>query len=409
MRRAILLLWIGLLVAGPALAKKKAAPPLAPPLPKVPRYQWSPEQVVVHKAGPALTTDVLQVEAEGPVQLVLPAATDQDSIQITDGGAEIERYSIVKDPLARLLTGKGSMAEVKEGIVLEWLSPQPGAREVTVKCLVGGINWRAAYRLDVLSDSQAALKMGFVITNTAADLFGVEVSAVSGVTEAGASLRTLATGGVAEALGARMMGAIRRRLGETPKPDGYHTYSLGRQDIPDEGATNIALTELRVPYTQRLEWDARYADRVTVVRSVKNTGQAPLAGGTVRVYRQGQYLGSDDIEWTSPGDEVEVGVAGTSPVVVKRTLSVEEDPTREYAAEYRHRITYEFENTSDRAQEVELKDQRFPTAEDETSTLEPSGQDLETVWWLVKLAPKQKLEVQRELYTDSMYTVRLAR
>jgi len=409
MRRMVLMLCLGALVASAASAGKKSTPPPAPLAPKVPRYQWTPEQVTAYSEGPALVTDTFQVEADGPVQLILPAATDQDSIQITDGGVEIERFSIVKDPLARLLTGKGSMADVKEGIVLEWNSPKPGPREATVKCLVGGINWRTAYRLDVLSDKEAGLTLNFVVTNMAADLYGVNVSAVSGVTGGVASLRTLVTGGVSEALGARIMAGVSRRFGEAPRPDGYHEYALGKQDLPDEGATNIALLQLRAPYTQRLEWKAHLRDRVTVVRALSNTGQAPLAGGTVRVYEQGRYVGSDEVEWASPGDQVEVGVEGSSAVLVERTLDVEEDRTREYAAEYHQLLTYSFENTSDQEQQVKLIDQRYPTAEDEKSTLEPAGQDLEEVWWLVTLAPRQKLDVRREFYTDSMYTVRLAR
>lgn len=409
MHRMVLALCVAGLIGGAASAEKKAPVPALATGPKVPRYHWSPEEIAIYSEGPALVTDRLQVEAEGSVQLVLPAATDQDSIQITDGGVEIPRFSIVKDPVARLLSGKGSMAEVKEGIVLEWVSPQPGQREASVQSLVGGINWRAAYRLDVLDQKEASLKLSFVVTNMAADLSGVNTSAVSGVTGVGASLRTLVTGGVGEALGARIMAGVRRRLGDTPRPDGYHTYALGKQDLPDDSTTNLALTQLRVPYTQRLEWNAHWRDQVTVVRSLKNTGEVPLPGGTVRVYERGRYVGADDIEWTSPEDEAEVGVEGASPVVVNRRTDVEEDATREYAAEYHHVITYEFENTSDKDQQVKLIDHRFPTAEEETCTLAPAGQDLEEVWWLVKLLPKQKLEVRRELYTDSMYTVRLAR
>jgi hypothetical protein len=362
----------------------------------VPEYTARPDAVTAYTSGPALLGSTLTVAASDRLRVRLPAHVSRDSIEITDGGTHVPAYQIVDDPMARLGAGRGTVSELSQDLTLEWeagkpAGEQPEQREVNIECLVSGVTWRPAYRLDVLDDEHAEITVDAVIVNSARDFHDTAVTVVSGSTAGSGGLASLggAGGGGLSGLAVFL---------SSPKPDLYHPYAIpGAHDLPKDTTTSIELLRKTVPCAEHYQWDARLSQSVDVVYSIRNDTDLPWPKGTVRVYRDG----------TPIGEEVELEVADASPIQVERDPDVEKDDARGFKQEYHHTDTYEI--VSPVGGRLELIVHKPLDGADETFTLEPTESESDRHRWQLELEPGEHIIIVHEYYDDTSSTKVLPR
>jgi hypothetical protein len=364
----------------------------------VPEYTARPSRITAYTSGPALLGSTVTVGGSDRVRVTLPAHVSRDSIDIVDGGARVLEYQIVDDPMARLAAGRGTMSELSQDVTLEWEAGRPGGepREVEIACLVSGITWRPAYRLDVPDGGRAEMTVDALIVNSAQDFRDTALTVVSGSKAGAGGLASL--GG----LGGGGMGGLQAFL-SSAKPDLYHAFAIqGSHGLPKDTTSSVELVRKAVPCEEHYRWDARLSQGVDVVYKVRNDTGIPWPKGTVRVYRDGTPIGERDISWVPDGEEVELEVAGASQVQVEREAEVEKDAGRGFKQEYHHTDTYEIRSPVGGM--LELVVHKPLDGAQETFTLDPMEVESDRYRWELELEAGGQTTIVHEYWDDSSST-----
>jgi hypothetical protein len=275
-------------------------------------------------------------------------AVEAELLSITDGVVLKVGDRIETGPAA----GGGRLAfrEVPAGLrrdpalVAHLASAQPGARELAIEYLTGGLTWQADYRAAVNAAEDRLDLTGLVtLTNTSGVGYpDARVRLVAGeVNQTGVS--PLQRGNVAmmaEAL-APAPGLAAESVGD------QHLYAVPRPvSLADRETKQVLLLESRgVPVEKEYRFEELVAAQggaeeigpvsAAVVFRFDNDAEAggpgqPLPGGVVRVYQPGGadgapvFMGEDTIGHTPEGEEVRLAIARAFDVTGRSRITAYE-------------------------------------------------------------------------------------
>ncbi len=167
--------------------------------------------------------------------------------------------------------------------------------------------------------------------------------------------------------------------------------------------------EVRVP-VGRLEVDADLATvavpsvSLNAVNTalIRNAGDQPLLPGTMALFRDGDFLGSTEVEFVAPGETFALFMGLADEIKVSRTLDRRQSSANWTGSRRRIRVLFsiELDNLGGSPRVVDLKDQ-IPVSENRDIrvtdvALDPRARpdDQGMVVWKVELAPGARRQVQ---------------
>ncbi|MFQ6050782.1 MAG: DUF4139 domain-containing protein [Candidatus Hydrothermarchaeota archaeon] len=192
-------------------------------------------------------------------------------------------------------------------------SKKDGNQKIKFTYLTKGGNWKPVYDLYV---EKSHLISNAVITNEVEPYSNVELELVAGTPHFAfvpVPIPAMAKGYAVEEAGR----VVRGGLGE------YVVYKLSNVTIEKNEIKKFKLFEGSVDIDPIYQWDAStlIKGKASERLKLKNNMEDPWASGIMNIYRNDKLIGSDSIEYTPIGADVEVTVGSTPDIDVKKELT----------------------------------------------------------------------------------------
>ncbi|HEY4117740.1 MAG TPA: DUF4139 domain-containing protein [Byssovorax sp.] len=166
-----------------------------------------------------------------------------------------------------------------------------------------------------------------------------------------------------------------------------HTYDHafdtdGVVDVDSDGAWHaLAVTARPAKVTLRHVAVPREQPDVFRVATIANPHVAPLLPGPIDIYDRGTFLVTSEVDFTSPGAALDVGLGVDAAVKVARNAEFREEATGMLRGALRllHAITVDVENLSGRAVDVEVRE-RVPVSREGDDSVEVVVGRVEPAW-----------------------------
>lgn len=375
--------WIGLLLF---LLELSTAPALAA---DQINYTSQPDELVVFFNDIAYARDTITLPGGVDVRVILPGQVYADTLILRENGERIPAY--------RLNRGSDGL------LAAQWQSAAEGdVREVTVEYLLSGVGWSPKYDMWLGDADATTVDLDFFaeIRNPALTLDDVSVRLVAGQVDTSRPLSAASSvtanqylAGYAEPQQAQSF---------TGTATIQHVYTLGSVTAQPGETVYTRLMQSTLPARRVYLWNAPADRQVTVIYKVTNESELPLAQGSVRIYQNGLFLGSDPVELTPIGSEGSITVGSLQNVRVNRS---ETQSAVEVAFSLRtdrdtlHEVMLSLSNFGDEAVEIEVVDRYTPYALDFVFSEEPAREGDNVLRWVVTVESGATVEI-RYSYKD---------
>jgi hypothetical protein len=270
-------------------------------------------------------------------------------------------------------------------------------REVELRYLINGIGWRPLYDMEILSPEEVILSFEAEIVNNAFPIEGADVRLVSGMVGVDQDYQANMT----QTQAAMELNTMFERGGmRAAQVSAHHVYDIAIDSILPGEVTRINLLYETMEARRIIVWDARQGQRTDVIYKVTNSGDKPLAEGTVYAYEDGIFVGSDAVEWTPVGSEGSITVAGMSDVRVRRTEDVALVDADMRDDRYKHDVTLEVFNYREESLDILILDSWSRYAFDESFSVEPNRRPDNVISWDMTVEAGGSVEITYTYYQD---------
>ncbi len=225
------------------------------------------------------------------------------------------RLNVVKTENILSMTVLGGEKSEKK-IKIEIDSKKDGAQEIKFTYLTSGGNWKPVYDLYM---EKSLLTSKAMIANEAEPYSSVDLELIAGTPHfVFAPIPIPVPMAKAYAAMEEAVGVVTRGvLGE------YVVYKLPKVTIGKGEINQFKLFEGSVVINPIYQWDASTLEKgkASEILKLKNGMKDPWASGIMNFYRNDMLIGSDSIEYTPIGADVEVTVGSAPDIDVKKELT----------------------------------------------------------------------------------------
>lgn len=336
-------------------------------------YSSQPDEIVVFLNNIAFARDTLSLPGGVDVVVLLSPEIYVNTLILRENGERVPSYRISQ----------------REGLTaIQWQSAaDTELREVTLEYLLYGMSWMPRYDMWLTSDDNTSVDLDFSaeIVNSTLVFDAVDMRLIAG---------QVGTSGILSeddtmTANQYIAGYDRSEAGSV-SPTGAATiqyiYDIGTISASPGERIYYNFQQSTLPARRLHLWNARSDNAVTVIYKVTNESELPLAGGIVRSYEDGLFIGSDFVELTPVGSEGSVTVGTLKNTRVNRA-ETQTSIGGDYDEDTQHDVELTLTNFGTETVEIEIVDYYSAGAVQFRFTLQPERQPGNLLRWEVVLEP----------------------
>lgn len=324
----------------------------------------------------------------------VPDKADQSSVLLSVSNATIERVVYEADPIYTLNISS------------------PGSQRFDLSYLMySSAAWRPIYDLH-LSEEKVLVKSNAVVSNRGGeDLKNVRLKLVAGPSpaiEASPAPRGMGAADAKMVYAAEEMAYEAAALPSTGELETLYIFELeGRKDLAMDKEIGFPLFENEAPLVRIYTWDASWQPEGPADEEIRvnNTLESPWPEGKAMLYRNGEYVSTIQMPYTSAGTNATIVVGTSADLKLQRKLS-DYNRTEQIRAistpegnrtvkEILQTWTYSLKIKSnlDRTAALEVTDNVPQEAVMISVSPEPDERTATTLKWKLNLLPRQETSI----------------
>lgn len=268
-----------------------------------------------------------------------------------------------------------------------------GDRQITTSYFVSGSSWKPIYNFFIENDRRGTLQYWSKATNnTTEDWNGIDLTIVAGQPNMKYSsyyryyaMEAVEVGAPAPAVEGEQYGVS--EAGE------MHVYDLKRNvSIVKNSSAYIPILSETLNYEEMYIWNAYRESKVKKYIKFLNTTENPLAPGWISVYKNGTYLGGNNLQWIQKDVNAEVYISTAPDIKIERTVEQTTSEQPSLAIEY-YSVKLHLENKKSKAVKITVKDYLPSDAEDFRPSIPITKKEGNTIEWEVEIAAGAVMDI----------------